>query len=65
MPTAAVRGITYTPAGLPTPDVVIDFWVLEREGAVVVVDEWHNTEAPSDVVRQARDARRSVTFVAE
>ena len=58
------RGITYTPAGLPTPDVVIDFWVLDVNGAVVVIDEWHDTDAPSSVVDQARDARRSIDFVA-
>ena len=38
------RGITYTPVGLPVPDVVIDFWVLDVRGTVVVIDEWHNTE---------------------
>ena len=58
------RGITYTLDGLVPPGVLIDFWVLERDGAVVVVDEWHNTDAPPEVVRQAREARRSITFVA-
>ena len=58
------RGISYTPVGMPVPDVVIDFWVLRAGGAVLVVDEWHNVDAPAEVVGQARDARRSVTFVA-
>lgn len=57
------RGITYTPVGLPVPDVVIDFWVLDVDGAVIIIDEWHNTDAPAGVTRQARDARRSITFV--
>lgn len=58
------RGITYSRPGLPLPDVVIDLWVLDVDGAVVVVDEWHNTDAPADVRAQARDARQSITFVA-
>ncbi|MBD3923899.1 hypothetical protein IEZ26_04635 [Nocardioides cavernae] len=60
--TGGTRGITYSPPGLPHPDVVIDFWVIDVNGAVVVIDEWHNTDAPADVVAQARDARRSITF---
>jgi hypothetical protein len=57
------RGITYTPIGFPASDVVIDFWVLDVSGTVVVIDEWHDVDAPSRVVDRARDARRSITFV--
>ncbi|HYH72452.1 MAG TPA: hypothetical protein VD764_04500 [Nocardioides sp.] len=59
------RGITYTPYGFPASDVVIDFWVLDVNGAVVVIDEWHNVDAPSRVVDRARDARRSIAFVTD
>ncbi len=59
------RGITYTPYGFPASDVVIDFWVLDVGGTVVVIDEWHNIDAPSRVVDRARDARRSITFVTD
>lgn len=57
------RGITYTPLGSEQSDVVIDFWVLEVDGVVVVVDEWHEVDASPGVVGQARAARRSITFV--
>jgi hypothetical protein len=59
------RGITYTPYGFPASDVVIDFWVLDVGGTVVVIDEWHNIDAPSRVVDRARAARRSITFVTD
>lgn len=58
------RGITYSSVALEAPDVVIDFWVLDVDGAVVVIDEWHNLDAPAELAARARDARRSVTFVA-
>lgn len=58
------RGITYSTVALEAPDVVIDFWVLDVDGAVVVIDEWHNVGAPADLATRARAARRSVTFVA-
>ena len=57
------RGITYT-ANVTAENVIIDFWVLDLGGALVVVDEWHNLDAPSDVVDRAGAARRSITFIA-
>ncbi|HEX5918527.1 MAG TPA: hypothetical protein VFY76_11765 [Nocardioides sp.] len=61
--TGGTRGITYAPVGLPASDVVIDFWVFRAAGAVLVVDEWHDVDAPADVVARARSARRSIRFV--
>ena len=58
------RGITYAPQGLPASDVVIDFWVLRARGVLLVVDEWHDVDAPADLVARARAARESITFVA-
>jgi len=57
------RGISYTPSGLPSSDVVIDFWVLRAGGVVLVVDEWHDVDAPADLLAPARAARQSIRFV--
>ena len=43
-------------------DVVIDFWVLDVGGEPLVIDQWHNVDAPPDLVDQAREARESITF---
>jgi hypothetical protein len=60
---SGARGITYAPSGLPASDVVIDFWVLRALGVLLVVDEWHDVDAPSDLVARAGDARESIRFV--
>lgn len=57
------RGITYTAPGAIAEDVVIDFWVLDVDGALVVVDEWHNVGASDALVAQAAQARGSISFV--
>ena len=57
------RGITYQLVGPTAVNVVIDFWVLDVGGVPVVVDQWHNVDAPSGLVDQAREARESITFV--
>lgn len=59
------RGITYNGrvVGTPAVNVVIDFWVLDLGGDPVVVDEWHNVDAPPGLVAQAREARESIAFV--
>lgn len=57
------RGITYSGSGENPPSVVIDFWVLDVGGAMVVVDQWHDSDAPSEQVDSARTARKSITFV--
>lgn len=59
------RGITYAPKGLPADDVVIDFWVLRAGGVVLVVDEWHDVDAPADLRARAQEARESIRFVAD
>ena len=56
------RGITYFMGGASAVDVVIDFWVLDVGGVPLVVDQWHNVDAPPDLVDQAREARESITF---
>ena len=58
------RGISYAPTGFPASDVVIDFWVLRAGGVVLVVDEWHDVDAPADLLARARAARESIRFVA-
>lgn len=55
------RGITYTALGLE--DVVIDFWVLNVAGTVIVVDEWHNVNASYALTSQAARARASVDLI--
>lgn len=60
---AGTRGISYTPAGVPAPDVVIDFWVLALGGRPVVVDLWHDVGASPSLVQQAVEARDSISIV--
>jgi len=57
------RGITYTVLDGPADNVVIDFWVLEVAGALVVVDEWHTVNASLSLVEQAARARTSIEIV--
>lgn len=58
------RGISYSPSGMPSADVVIDFWVLDLGvPRPVVVDLWHDVGASPALVRQAADARNSISFV--
>jgi len=57
------RGISYGPIGTTAVNVVIDFWVLEVGGEPVVVDQWHNVDAPAELVHQATEARESIVFV--
>ncbi len=57
------RGIAYFMGGALPVDVVIDFWVLDVGGVPLVVDQWHDVDAPSGLVDQAREARESITFV--
>jgi hypothetical protein len=54
------RGITYTAMGAAAKDVLIDFWVLDVAGAVVVVDQWHNLDASSELVAEVARARASI-----
>ena len=57
------RGITYTVLDGAADNVVIDFWVLEVAGALVVVDEWHTVNASLSLVEQAARARTSIEIV--
>jgi hypothetical protein len=59
------RGITYAGSGANPPSVVIDFWVLDIDGARVVIDQWHDSDAPREQVDRATAARQSITFVEE
>ena len=54
------RDITYPVAGWSAEDVIIDFWVIDVGGALVVVDEWHNADASDSLVEQAARARTSI-----
>lgn len=57
------RGITYAPAGVVAPNVVIDFWVVDLGGTPVVIDQWREFDAPGDLIDMATAARKSITFV--
>lgn len=57
------RGITYAPLAATAPNVIIDFWVLDVDGAMIVVDQWRDVDAPPGVVTQAHDARESIVLV--
>ena len=54
------RGISYTT--LHT-DVSIEFWVVDLDGTPVVVDLWHDVDAPQELVDRAVNARESITFL--
>jgi hypothetical protein len=62
---AGERGITYTALYAEPEPVVIDFWVLDLGGTPVVVDVWHNRDAPDDLIRTAERAKDSVQFVTD
>jgi hypothetical protein len=57
---AGSRGITY---GHPSPDVLIDFWVVDLDATTVVVDMWHQVDASTELVGRATQVRDSITFV--
>ena len=57
------RGITYDRPDAKRPPVVMDFWVMELEGRMMVVDTWHQQGASADLVRRIAEARDSITFV--
>ena len=54
------RGINY---GYGSTGVVIDFWVLDVDGATVVVDAWHQVGASVGLVDKVTRAAESITFV--
>ena len=57
---AGVRGITYS---RHAKEVLIDFWVVDLDGTTVVVDMWHQVDAPTELVGRASQVRDSITFV--
>jgi hypothetical protein len=56
------RGITYTQPDADK-DVVIDFWVLDVAGTMVVVDQWHTVDASDALVAQTDRTRDSIVLV--
>ena len=54
------RGISY---GREFTSVVIDFWVLDLDGAAVVVDSWHQVGSSVGLVDKVARAAESITFV--
>jgi hypothetical protein len=54
------RGISY---GSQSTGVVIDFWVLDLDGAAVVVDMWHQGGSSVALVDKVTRAAESITFV--
>ena len=50
--------------GASQPDVVMDFWVMEEAGVVVVFDSWHEAGATSTLVDAVERAALSTRFVA-
>ena len=57
---AGSRGISYSH---PAKEVLIDFWVVDLNGTTVVVDMWHQVDAPTELVGRASQVRDSITFV--
>ena len=55
------RGISYSQ--VPATDVVIDFWVVDVDGTRVVVDVWHDIDAPQALVDRASRARESISLI--
>jgi hypothetical protein len=43
--------------------LIVDFWVVEVDGILVMVDMVRNPATPRGLVQQAADAAGSVTFV--
>ena len=58
---ASLRGDHGTTYG-PRP-VLIDFWVQDLGGIPLVVETWHEDNAPSRTVDQIARTQKSVTFV--
>ena len=54
------RGINY---GYGSTGVVIDFWVLDLDGAAVVVDAWHQVDSSVGLVDKVTRAAESISFV--
>jgi hypothetical protein len=42
---------------------LVDFWVVDVDGTPVVVDMFHASDAPWELVEQASRARESIRFV--
>lgn len=63
----ATRAVSYfdDASKVGSGPVVIDFWVLDMNGAAVVVDLFRSADAPQALVDQAGKARESITFVTE
>lgn len=59
---AGSRGISY---GHPSKEVLIDFWVVDLNGTTVVVDMWHQVDAPTELVGRANQVLDSINFVAD
>ena len=57
------RGITYPRPDRSWPPVVMDFWVLEVDGVLVVVDSWHQVGASAELINEIDQARDSIRFV--
>jgi hypothetical protein len=45
--------------------VVMDIWVVDVDGAPVMVASWHEPEASSDLVDKVTRVRDSIRFVTE
>lgn len=54
------RGVSYTE---PPTDVLIEFWVVDLDGTTVVVDQFHDVDAPQSLVDRVTDARESIDFL--
>ena len=57
---AASRGISY---GSASPEVIVDFWVVDVDGTTVVVDMWHQVVASIELVANATEVLDSISFV--
>ena len=57
------EGVAASPTATAPRTVVIDFWVVDLDGAPVVVDMWHQVDASSELVDRATQVRDSITFV--
>ena len=62
---AGGRGISYfdETSISDSGDVIVDFWVLDVDGAAVIVDRFHTADAPDDLVARATRAADSISFV--
>ena len=54
------RGLTYSE--VPT-EVLVEFWVVDLDGTLVVADMWHDIGAPQDLIEQAARARASMSIL--